>query len=167
MDTYMGLEHERLISLIEFAQESAKLKVSPVCNVTSYLFHEYEHNLQGLPGLHFNVISEEDEIWLFVDRLKESDAPIPKNKLLQLWLKVSNNPGKDSSLKEAIELQKLLNAGFVRLEEDHKPTDTERLVLLEEFNKKTEVENQFKAYTEMQWKPWAAEEKRRRKTIQL
>lgn len=167
MGHYMGLEHERLISLIEFAKESAKLRSSPVYNVANHLFYEYEHNLQGLPGLHFNVGGEEDEIWLVVDRLRESNAPIPKNELLQLWLEISNTPDKDPTIKEAVEFQKLFNAGFVQLEEDHKPTDIERLVLLEAFDRITEVKDQFKAYIETQWKPWSIEEKRRRKTIQL
>lgn len=163
----MRLEHERLISLIEFAKESAKLRGSPTYNVANHSFYEYEHILQGLPGLHFNVEGGEDEIWLVVDRLRESNAPIPKNDLLQLWLEISNNPDKDPTIKEAVEFQKLHNAGFVQLEKDHVPTDIERLVLLEEFDRTTEAKEQFKAYIETQWKPWSVEEKRRRKTIQL
>lgn len=77
----MGLEYERLLSLIDFARESSKLKDSPVYDVASHnMFHEYEHNLQGLPGLHFNVNYEGDEIWLVVDRVY--------GKLIHLLLKI-------------------------------------------------------------------------------
>ena len=50
----MTLEHERLLSLIDFAKESAKLRGNPIFDVARYSFYEYEHNLKELPGLHFN-----------------------------------------------------------------------------------------------------------------
>lgn len=163
----MGLEHERLLSLIDFAKESAKLKGSPVCDAANHLFHEYEHGLKGLPGLHFNTGAEDEEIWLRVDRLRESSAPAPKKPLLALWLEVSNNPAKEPTLKGAVEFSKLLDAGFVELETDRDSVDTKRLVLLQDFVQAPEVETQLKAYITTQWTLWAAEEKKRRRNIQL
>ena len=72
----MALEHERLLTLIEFAQASAKLRGSPVCDAAGHLFHEYEHSLQGLPGLHFNEGGDDDEIWLVVERLYVRDSSV-------------------------------------------------------------------------------------------
>jgi very-short-patch-repair endonuclease len=163
----MALEHERLSSLIQFAQASAALKGSPTCDVASHPFYEHEHSLQGLPGLHFNVGGEEEEIWLAVERLHESPAPAPKQPLLALWLDVFNNPAKEPSLKSAIEFAKLLDGGFAELEEGHEPVDVKRLVLLQDFDRVAEVEAQLKAYMATQWTPWATEEKKRRRTIQL
>ncbi|MDO9046545.1 MAG: AAA family ATPase [Methylobacter sp.] len=166
-ETVLGQEHERLLSLIEFAQASAKLKGNPVCEASRHEFCEYEHNLQGLPGLYFNAGGEEDEIWLVVDRLRETSAPAPNNRLLELWLEVSNNPTKEPILKVAVEFSKLLDAGFVELKEGHDPVDIRRLVLLHDFEYASEVESQLKVYITIQWTPWAAEEKKRRSNIQL
>ena len=163
----MKQEHERLLSLIEFAQATAKLKGNPVCEASKHEFCEYEHNLQGLPGLHFNLGGEEDEIWLVVDRLRETRAPAPNNRLLELWLEASNNPTKEPILKIAVEFSKLLDAGLVELKEGHDPVDIKQLVLFKDFEHASEVESQFKAYITIQWTPWAAEEKKRRRNIQL
>lgn len=163
----MGIEHERLLSLIDFAKESAKLKGNPIYDAASHIFCEYEQNLQGLPGLNFNVGDEDEEIWLVVDRLRESSAPIPKNPLLKLWLEVSNNPAKEPSLKNAIELSKLLEIGCTELEKENDSIDTKSLVFLQDFEKASEVESQLKAYISTQWASWAIEEKKRRRNIQL
>jgi very-short-patch-repair endonuclease len=162
----MKLEHERLISLIEFAKESAKLRGNPVCDIANHLFHEYEHSLQGLPGVHFNPGGEEDELWLVVDRLRESNAPTAKKPLLNLWLDVSNNPSKEPSLKTAVEMSKLIDAGLIKTEKPQSDKD-QNLVLFHDFEQADELQGQFKSYLDTQWIPWSVEEKNRRKTIQL
>jgi len=163
----MEIKHKRLLSLIEFAKESAKLKGDPIRDVAKHTFCEYEHNLQGLPGLHFNEGGEEDEIWLIVDRIKETNPPIPKNPLLKLWLEVSNSPLKEPSLKPAIEFSKLLDAGLIKPNKKNTLLESEKLVFLQEFEQILEVESQFKAYVITQWIIWAVEEKKRRRNIQL
>jgi hypothetical protein len=164
----MGLEYKRLLSLIDFAKESAKLKDNPVYDVASHnMFHEYEHNLQGLPGLHFNVNYEGDEIWLVVDRLRETKAPIPKKPLLSLWLEVSNNPEKKPFLKVSVEFSKLLDARFIVLEKESDHINIDKLVLLHDFSQASEVESQLNAYIITQWTLWAEEEKKRRRNIQF
>jgi len=162
----MALEHERLLSLIDFAKESAKLKGSPICDAAKHLFHEYEHNLQGLPGLHFNAGGDEDELWLVIDRLREDKAPIPKKSLLGIWLEVSNNPTKEPSLKNSVAISKLLEIGLVIRREDDL-TDIKTLVSLKDFEQKSEVESLLKAYISTEWLPWSIEEKKRRRNIQL
>jgi hypothetical protein len=156
----MTLEHERLSSLIEFAKESAKLRGSPVCNVTVYPFHEYEHTLKELPGLHFNAGGDEDEVWLTVDRLHESKAPKTDQVLLGLWLKVSNDPSKEPSLKNSVEFSTLLDAGFIKPNVQSNSPDRMSLVSLQAFDQADEVTSQFKVYKTLQWMPWAAEEKK-------
>lgn len=163
----MKQEYERLLSLIEFAQATAKLKGNPVCEASKHEFCEYEHNLQGLPGLHFNVGGEEDEIWLVVDRLRETNSPVPNNTLLEYWLEVSNNPAKEPTLKAAVEFSKLLDAGLVELKEGHDPVDIKQLVFFKDFEHASKVESQLKVYITIQWTPWAVEEKKRRRNIQL
>ncbi len=162
----MTIEHERLSSLIDFAKESAKLKGSPICDVTRYSFYEYEHKLKELPGLHFNAGGDEDEIWLTVDRLHESNAPTTNQTLLGLWLKVSNDPSKEPTLKSSIEFSTLLNAGFIKPNAQNDSMD-KHLVALQDFEQADEVASQLKAYMALEWLPWAVEEKKRRQNIQL
>ncbi len=163
----MTLEHERLLSLIDFAKESAKLRGSPTCDVARYSFREYEHNLKELPGLNFNAGGDEDEIWLTVDRLHESNAPATNQALLGLWLKVSNDPSKEPTLKNSVEFSTLLGAGFVKTNTKNDSLDINHLVALQDFEQADEVASQLKTYSTLQWSPWAAEEKKRRLNIQL
>ena len=158
------IEWQRLISLIEFAQQSAALKGSPVSDVANHrTFSEYEHSLQGLPGLHFNDGADDDEVWLRVDRLHEIPAPLPKNDLLKVWIDVSNTPAKEPTLKSATELNKLIEIAVYK----DKEADSKALVFLSDFEEKPEVEGLLKAYIEIYWAPWAKEEKQRRHIIKL
>lgn len=159
-------EQERLLSLIEYAHQSALLKSNPVKDVLSHkMFHRFEHELQGMPGVHFNVGEEDEEIWLVVERLRESQSPPATDKHLALWLDLSNKPEKEPCLKPAIELNKLTENQVIDLKSNIKKT--EQLVLLSEFEQREYIEQQFENYLEYLWKPWQIEEKKRRRTIKL
>ncbi|MCC5791456.1 MAG: hypothetical protein JJT82_02440 [Legionellaceae bacterium] len=68
-----SMEEERLLSLIEFAQQSARLKLNPVKDVVKHgLFNRFEHELLSSPGVHINIAENDDELWLRIDRLAES-----------------------------------------------------------------------------------------------
>ena len=70
----MSIEKDRLLSLIEYSQQSARLRSKTVASVAAHgLFALYEHEIRGLPGIQINVIGpeSEDEIWLTVKRLHE------------------------------------------------------------------------------------------------
>ena len=74
----MSFEKDRLLSLIEFAQQSARLRGKPAATIAAHgLFGLYEHEIQGLPGIRFNVNGPdgEDEMWLAVERLHEMRPP--------------------------------------------------------------------------------------------
>jgi len=52
----MSVERNRLLSLIEFCQQSALLRGKPAASVAAHgLFALYEHEIQGLPGIRINV----------------------------------------------------------------------------------------------------------------
>lgn len=158
----------RLISLIEYAQQSALLRLSPQTDVGRHgIFTEHEHNIGGLPGIHLNPSADQDaeEIWLTVDRLQETHAPVPESVLLKTWLEVSNNPAKEPALLSHVEAEKLLAIGAMAVSDGVVAFDPKQLTALSEFQKKDNVEEQFKSYLSNIWKPWALEEKRRRKTI--
>jgi hypothetical protein len=52
----ISIERDRLLSLVEFVQQSARLRAKPAANVATHgLFALYEHQMQGLPGIRVNV----------------------------------------------------------------------------------------------------------------
>jgi len=52
MGSLMRVERDRLLSLIEFSQQSARLRGKPAATVAAHgLFALYEHEIQGLPGI--------------------------------------------------------------------------------------------------------------------
>lgn len=166
----MSKQQERLFSLIEFAQQSALMRSNPVGDVAKHgIFHEFEHGLLGLPGTCLDDSSPlGGDIWLTIERLQESRAPKPESILLETWLEISNHPSKEPYLRTHVEAQALADIGALpTTPHDKAGATSEKLVALDSFSQRKDVENHFKSYLENVWKPWAEEEKRRRKTISL
>lgn len=166
----MPTQQERLQSLIEFVQQSALMRSNPVGDVAKHgIFHEFEQSMLGLPGIYLDGSSPLSmDIWLTIKRLQESRAPKPESILLETWLEISNHPGKEPSLRTHIEAQSLADIGALpATPHDKAGATSEKLVALDTFLQHNVVENHFKTYLENTWKPWAEEEKRRRKTISL
>ena len=103
----MSQQKERVLDLIEFCLESAKLRNRPYASVNSHgIFHRFEEELISLPGLHFNVASSgddgSDDIWLIVDRLQESSPPAVSNERLMPWVELSRGVDLPPSLKARV-----------------------------------------------------------------
>jgi hypothetical protein len=92
MESLMSVERGRLLSLIEFSRESARLRGKPAATVAAHgLFALYEHEIQGLPGIRINVNGpeSEDEIWLAVKRLHEMKPPDITSAVLRPWVQMT------------------------------------------------------------------------------
>src|SRR5262245_49749638 len=99
-----SLERNRLLSLIEFSQQSARLRGKPAPAIASHgLFHVYEHEIQGLPGIRINLNGpeSEDETWLSVERLHEIDPPHIDSAVLRPWVVITKMPTEEPRLREA------------------------------------------------------------------
>lgn len=159
----MSLEYERLLSLIEFAQQTALLRTSPTTDVKKHkLFIAFQHTISELPGLQFNI-SSDDELWLTIDRLTESHPPIPKNATLKAWIKLINDPSKPPTLLPHLKVRELVNTELL-ISDTQNP---EEVMTFASLPQREEIERLFKNYLEKIWKPWAEVEKLRRKTISL
>lgn len=91
----MRIERDRLVSLIEFSQQSARWRGKPATTVAAHgLFALYEHDVQGLPGVRMNVngSESEDEIWLAVERLHETRPPDVASAVLRPWVQMTQAP---------------------------------------------------------------------------
>ena len=110
----MSIERDRLLSLIEFTQQSARLRGKPAATVAAHgLFALYEHEIQGLPGIRINVngAESEDEIWLAVERLHEMRPPDIANAVLRPWVQMTQAPTEEPRLREATDGASLIAAG--------------------------------------------------------
>src|SRR3990170_3903681 len=100
----MSIERERLLSLIEFAQQSARLRSKPPASAVGEhgLSRLYEHEIQGLPGIRVNVndAESEDEIWLAVERLHEMRPPDITSAVLRPWVQMKQGPTEDPRLRD-------------------------------------------------------------------
>jgi len=171
----MSVERERLLSLIEFSHRSARLRSKPAATVAAHaLFALHEHELQGLPGIRINVNGpeSEDEIWLAVERLHETRPPNVASPVLQPWIQIAQGPTEDPRLSEATDGASLIAAGTHgtsgKTPEQGKPAiDPEAPITLSDYEKAGLVRAHFETYLVTKWRPWAEEEKRRRRAIRL
>src|SRR3989344_4033465 len=116
----MSIEKERLLSLIEFAQQAARMNSKAVARVEEHgLFKLYEHELIDLPGIKLSLASTEgqDELWMSIARLQEIRPPEVKEAVLQPWVEMVNNPAVEPKLRAAITGDALIDAGSHRSSE--------------------------------------------------
>lgn len=175
MGNLMSVERSRLLSLIEFSQQSARLRGKPAATVAAHgLFALYEHEIQGLPGIRLNVNGPEsqDEIWLAVERLHEMRPPDIASAVLRPWVQMTQGPTEEPRLREATDGASLIAEGThsssASPPEQGKPVIApEMTVMLPDYDRGALVKAQFATYLDTKWRPWAEEEKLRRKTIRL
>jgi very-short-patch-repair endonuclease len=175
MGSLMSVERNRLLSLIDFAQQSARLRGKPAATVAAHgLFARYEHEIQGLPGIRISINGpeSEDEIWLAVERLHETRPPDIESAVLQPWVQMTQGPAEEPRLREATDGASLIAAGThcssVSPQAQNKPVvSPETTVILSDYDQFVLVKAQFATYLATKWRPWAEEEKLRRKTIRL
>ncbi|HAU1423044.1 TPA: AAA family ATPase [Legionella pneumophila] len=163
-----SMEEERLLSLIEFAQQSARLKLNPVKDAVKHgLFNRFEHELLSSPGVHINIGEDDDELWLRVERLVETHPPEPQDPQLIPWLDLSRKTEIAPVLKSAIDISKIDIVNVVKNEETDNVQEQPKLMLLSEYEHRETIERLFQDYVHNQWNSWAEEEKKRRCTIKL
>jgi len=171
----MSVQTERLLSLIEFTQQSARLLGKPAATVAAHgLFALYEHEIQGLPGIRLNANGpgSEDEIWLAVERLREMRPPEIASAVLRPWVQMTQGPTEEPRLREATDGASLIAAGThcssASPPVQGKPVVApETTVMLSDYEWCALVTAQLATYLDTKWRRWAEEEKRRRRTIHL
>jgi hypothetical protein len=175
----LTLKKERLLSIIEYVQQAARMRQSPAVSVTQHqLFALFEHQAQGLPGLHFNrsPSEHEAELWFLVERLRETKPPDADNRWLSPWLVDSANPAEEPKLRQSVAGQALIDAGTHRSAKSKVPSkqdavkpvvDPEVALVFEAYENKDEVSAGLLVYIDTRWRPWSEEEKRRRRTIRF
>ncbi|MSO24055.1 MAG: hypothetical protein EXQ58_12600 [Acidobacteria bacterium] len=113
----MATELSRLVFIIEYAQQSARLKSSTVASGASHeLFALWEKDAQGRPGVLVNpdATAADDERWLIIQRLHQSSPPAIKSAVLRPWMELTQTPDPAPRLRQVVSGQDLIAAGTHR-----------------------------------------------------
>ncbi len=156
---------ERLKGLLEYVRQTAYLKGKPSRQVDQHnSFKAYEHELRGLPGIHFDTGTADDDTWLRVERLHESKPPAPQTPLLAEFITQSNAPTKEPGLASHASRTQLAALGMEApaLMEGENPAQA---LAIDALPLKEQLHGELKTYITHVWQPWADEEKEVRKTI--
>jgi very-short-patch-repair endonuclease len=137
----------QVLDLLNYIEQVEKLKTKPAFSVPTDFFVAYQHDLEGLPELQFNLQVEGDDVWLRLPRLQEITAPEP-DEVLRPWVALPKSPEKTPELKGEIII-----------------IEGKREVARERIEAYPEVRELFDWYVEYQWVPWAMAERPRRKSI--
>lgn len=165
------LEKERLLDLVEYCRHSARLRVQPVADIRVHRsFLLFEGDISGLPGIELNIKEGGDEeIWLSVSRLRQTEPPQVRSSLLRPWIDPDRlrNPHGEPALLDSVLAEALPRdtAGASAVDDDE--ASLEEMVWLDDYPLAEQVQNDFKEYVEQKWQPWAEKERPRRKTIDL
>jgi len=170
----------RLVSIIEYAQQSALMKSTPVASVDSHQsFALWEKDAQGRIGINVNpdATAEDDERWLVVERLHQSVPPPIESALLKPWVELQSTPDSVPKLRQAIHGHSLISAGThrdanIELEITNEPNnlpavDPDSVINLDEYNNADQVGSLLSEYLVQKWNSWAELEREIRKTITL
>lgn len=137
----------RLVGILEYIEQTEKLKRKPAFTVPDDIFSAYQSIMKGLPGVEFNLQHDGDDLWLRISRLTELPCPEPDEALKQ-WITLHKSPEKKPDIKDEIFIYEgTLLVGEQKLE-DH-----------------PEIQQAFVEFLETMWVSWATIESPRRKSI--
>jgi hypothetical protein len=138
----------RLVDLLEYIEQVEKLKKTAPFKVPNDFFRAFQSDLQGLPGIEFNLVNGGDDVWARISRLTEEAPPEPPESL-RAWVSITKSPDKAPELRAEIVVKK---------------DNQQRRLTVDQFPGLRKI---FDKYLTDQWTPWASSERVRRKTITL
>lgn len=92
----MPTDKERLIGLLDYVEQIARLTERAVLSLRSYrALMFYEHQLRNRVGIQHDVVDGEGIVWLRIERLQRVDPPTPDEQI-ESWLTISRDPNMPS-----------------------------------------------------------------------
>ncbi|HWA14440.1 MAG TPA: AAA domain-containing protein, partial [Burkholderiales bacterium] len=176
----MDIQQRRLLSLVDYAQQTLRTRSRPVSNVAEHgSFLLFDHQAAAIEGLVLDSTGPDgnDEIWLSVPKPEapgvppESDDP-----WLAPWLSVGIAMPAEPRLAAEVDGADLIAAGTHRdaaqaagsVAEAAEPAiDAHARVRLADYPFRGQVEARYADYLEKTWRPWAQGEQRRRHLAHL
>lgn len=158
---------QRLLGLLQFVKQTAALRGTPSRSVEQHRdFNRYENDLRGLPGIGFAVEDGDDDIWLRVERLHETDPPRPSGNVLDDLIVLSRSTSVQPTIKRLIGQEQLKRLGL-SVPAVEGTGNAEGPYSLEDLKIKDQLEAELAAYTAGPWNAWANKERDVRRTISL
>jgi hypothetical protein len=154
-----------LQAVLRYLAEVERLRRRPTFRIADHKrLAIYEAEVTGLPGLALDVVEEETEVWLRLQRLHPQPVP-PPPPLLRPWIDLKDDPGARPVLHQEVTLrpQEFQDLPAVAHRKPPGPDGTITLRL----DECGYVETALDGYLREAWDPWAAEELPRRRAIRL
>ena len=112
------------------------------------------------------------EIWLVVERLHETKPPDIDSAALRPWVRLSAAPTGEPRLRDTVDGASLTAAGthcsLLKPPETGKPAiDPKTTVTLSDYEDAELVRAEYATFLSTKWRPWALEERERRRTIRF
>lgn len=156
------LQRKRLLDLIDYVEATERDRLKVTLDFQNHLgFRTTEAELVDLPGVFRNCGTEEDLIWLRVDRLAKVPPPAPTEPELALWVSYRDDVASTPTLKAEVSTSDLVELGLLA------PEGTPDEIALADYERREVVEFMLGQWIEGAWAAWAATEKPRRETIKL
>ena len=161
IETTLDTQRSRLLQLIDYCRKTTTLRSRPVARVEDHRsFSLYEHEIQCLPGIKISIMSDDDEVWLVVDRLHETGHLISLA-LLAPWVNTSMIL-RLSRPCESISTVSLILAGTHRRSSDESQVDKPAVdpferISLDDYDRER-VRGSVRTYLDARWRPWAQTE---------
>ena len=151
--------HDLLSKLLDYVLEQDKDVDPRGFRLAGYKgFLRSKPDLQGLPGVHFDIKTEGDHTWLRVARLEASSPPALSDERMTDLIVISDDPnGVPPCVNESVFGQRLVPAL-------QKLPANDRAAF--EAKSRSQLSDSLAQYTPL-WTAWAEGEKPRRKTINL
>jgi hypothetical protein len=140
-------EQQRLVSMLDYLEEWDKLERVPVFDVATHQggFLAWQHDLAGLPGIHFDLADASGEIWMEIERLRPTKPPVPPAALVP-WVLLKDQASAEPGYRESLP----------------NPEIPEKPLVFEEIPR---LVSAFETYAKGPWQKWAETEKPRRTSI--
>lgn len=174
----MAETNDKLIDLINYVGELIKIGEKPVFSLKKYRQLVYrEAELKNRIGITHDVSTDEEQIWLKIERLQRRNPPSVPH-ILTEWLSVQRDPFVFPKSKDVItatiskkDAEAHLENGTL-LREDiaaaMKPTgDGEWCDVIFRLENQYEIKEGIEEYISRQWIGWSESEKPRRETIRI
>jgi very-short-patch-repair endonuclease len=120
---------ERLHNLLGYVEQVVRLDERPALRLSEYRlptgqsFVLPQHEAHALPGIRHDLVDEDGQVWLCVERLLRGEPPSPPEPVAE-WLEVSPDPERAPNLRDhlvltlpAAEKDSLVSSGQVRSED--------------------------------------------------
>lgn len=152
----MMVERDRLVALLDYVEATERDRLRTVTDMADYRgFRRAGEDVIKLPGVFVDVRTNDDHLWLSVDRLVRRPPPPTTDAALRPWLVVPDDVAQQPTLRAEIVRPPVGDATEPQVSR------------LDDHPDRRGLQAAFDGYRREAWGPWALEERPRRQTIDL